>query len=261
MLLRKVIAGILLLFPVVACAGLTYDGSSTIGESFMPEIAAAFKAKNGIAFDKIGKIGSGKGFAAVMAGSVDMAGVSRALLSDEKKLKPYYQTIGYDAIAVFVNEKNAVKDLSSENLAAIFSGTITNWKDVGGKDAKIAIVTEIKAGDRATIKAFRELALENGELAQSKEIDKPIECVKYVATDENAITFASLSFNTSGARALSLDGVAAQPKNVKTGAYFLSRPLLMVTKTLPQGDVKKFLDFLLSVEGQAIVGKSFIPVK
>lgn len=250
-----------LVVPAVVFAGLSYDGSSTIGETIMPEITVAFKAKTGIAFDKISLIGSGKGFAAVMAGSVDVAGVSRSLLPDEKKLKPYYQTIGYDAIAVFINDKNPVKDLSGDQVAGIFSGSITNWKEVGGQDAKITLVTEVKTGDRATIKAFRELAMENGELGKSKEIDKPHDCVTYVAADENAITFASLAFKVKGAKVLSLNGIDAQPKNVKSGAYFLSRPLLLVTKGLPQGDVKKFMDFMLSPEGQIVVGKHFVPVK
>jgi len=144
--------------PGVCWAGLTYEGSTTIGENIMPDAVKAFESKTEIKFDKVGGLGSGKGFKAVMAGEVDLAGVSRPLDADEKKLKPYYQTIGYDAVAIYVNEKNAVKGLTKEHLKGIFTGKIKNWKEVGGKPAEIVVITEIKAGGRATIKEFKDHA-------------------------------------------------------------------------------------------------------
>lgn len=242
-------------------AGLIYEGSTTIGENIMPEAVKAFEAKTKVKFDSIGGLGSGKGFKAVMEGKCNVGGVSRALKADEKKLKPYYQIIGYDAIAIFINAKNPVKDLSKEQLKGIFTGKIKNWKEVGGKDAQIAVITEIKAGERATIAAFKELALDSAEFGPSKEIDKPHDCVKAVAGDENAITHATLAFKESGAKTITVNKVEPTAKNVRSGAYLLSRPLCLVAKGLPKDDLKKFFDFILSVEGQSIVGKNFVPVK
>lgn len=249
------------LLPGVGWAGLTYDGSTTIGENIMPEAVKAFEAKTGIKFDKVGGLGSGKGFKALMAGEVVLAGVSRALEAEEKKLKPYYQTIGYDAVAIYVNEKNPVKALSKDQLKGIFTAKITNWKEVGGKDAGIVLVTEIKTGGRATIKEFKHMALDNAEIAASKEIDKPHDCVRDVAENENAVTFASLAFKEPGTKVLGINKVEPTNKNVKSGTYILSRPLVLVAKALPKDDLKKFFDFILSAEGQAIVAKNFVPVK
>ena len=248
--------------PVLAFAGsLTYEGSTTIGENIMPEAAKAFEAKAGIKFASIGGLGSGKGFKAMMEGKVNIAGVSRSLTTDEKKLKPYSQTIGYDAIAVFVNEKNTVKNLTKEQIKGIFTGKIKNWKEVGGKDAKIFVITEILTGDRATIKAFRELALDDAAIYTDKEIDKPHDCAKAVAADANAISHASLAFAEPGIKAISVGSIEPTNANVRSGAYLLSRPLLLVTKELPSGDLKDFFGFILSPEGQAIVKKNFVPVK
>jgi len=246
---------------VAESRGLTYEGSTTIGENIIPEAVKAFEAKTKIKFDSIGGLGSGKGFKAVMEDKCDVAGVSRALTADEKKQKPYYQIIGYDAIAIFVNEKNPVKDLSREQVKGIFTGKIRNWKEVGGKDAPIEVITEIKTGGRATIAAFKELALDNAEFGPSKEIDKPHDCVKAVAQNENAITHGSLAFKEAGTKYITINKVEPDIKNVRSGAYLFSRPLLLVSKGLPKGDLKKFFDFVLSPEGQAIVGKNFVPVK
>jgi len=246
---------------LVWAGGLTYEGSTTIGENIMPEAAKAFEAKNGVKFTAIGGLGSGKGFKAMMAGTADVAGVSRSLSTDEKKLKPYSQTIGYDAIAVFVNEKNPVKNLTKDQIKGIFTGKIKNWKEVGGKDAKIFVITEILAGDRATIKAFRELALDDAAIYTDKEIDKPHDCAKAVAADANAITHASLAFAEPGIKAISVGSIEPTNDNVRSGAYLISRPLLLVTKELPSGDMKNFFSFILSPDGQAIVKKEFVPVK
>jgi phosphate transport system substrate-binding protein len=246
---------------VVLAGGLTYEGSSTIGENIMPEATKAFDSKTKIKFTSIGNLGSGKGFKAVMEGKADIGGLSRALTHDEKKLKPYYQNIGYDAIAVFVNEKNQVKSLSKEQIKGIFTGKITNWKEVGGADAKIVVVTEIKTGERATIKAFKEMALDDAEFGPTKEVDKPHECVKAVSGDEFAITHASLAFKGSGVRVVTVNKVEPSPQNIRSGAYLLSRPLLLISKELPSGDKKAFFDFMLSGEGQSFVGKNFVTVK
>lgn len=250
------------LFSTIAFAGLTYEGSSTIGENIMPDATKAFSAKSGKNFDSIGLLGSGKGFKALMEGKTQIAGLSRALTGDEKRQKPYSQIIGYDAIAVFVNVENPVKDLKKEQIKGIFTGNITNWKDVGGPNKPIVVITEILSGsDRATIKEFKEMALDGEAYGKTKEIDKPHDCVLAVEKDPWAITHASLSFKEPKVKAVSAMGVTPTNTTIQSGEYFLARPLVLATKELPAGDIKAFFDFILSPEGQAIVAKRFVPVK
>jgi phosphate transport system substrate-binding protein len=261
-MLFGMLAGMCVIPGVVMAGTLTYEGSTTISEGIMPLAVKAFESKTKIKFASIGGLGSGKGFKAAMEGKVDIGGVSRALTVAEKELKPYYQTIGFDGIAVFINEKNPVKELSKEQVKGIFTGKITSWKDVGGADKKIVVVTEIKTGERATMAAFKELALDGAELGSSKEIDKPHDCVKYVGTDESAVTFATLAFfKGSGVKAIAVNKMEPTHENVKSGAYILSRPLILVSKEQPTGDKLAFFDFIQSGDGQAIVGKNFVPIK
>jgi len=261
MVCASVIACISVIPGVALAGGLTYEGSTTIGENIMPEAAKAFESKTKIKFAAIGGLGSGKGFKAAMEGTADIGGISRALTHDEKKQKPYYQTIGYDAIAIFVNGKNPVNSLSKDQIKGIFTGKITNWKEVGGADAKIVVVTEVKTGERATIKAFKEMALDDAEFGPSKEIDKPHECVQSVSSDEYSITNASLAFKESGVKVVTVNKIEPSAQSIRSGAYLLSRPLNLVSKELPSGDKKAFFDFILSSEGQSFVGKKFVTVR
>lgn len=241
--------------------GLTYEGSSTIGENIMPEATEAFRKETGIAFTRVGVAGSGAGYKAVMEGKAVFGGMSRDLKAAERERKPYYQIIGYDGIAVIVNEANPVRALSREQVKGIFTGVTKNWKEVGGKDAPVVVITEIKTSDRATISEFKQAALDGADYGPGKEIDKPADCAKAVAADPNAVTHAALAFVVPGTRALTYDGFDPTPNNVTSGAYALSRPLLLLTRAPPTGDTKNFFDFLMSPAGQQIVGKRFVPAR
>lgn len=242
--------------PQAPVEKLSYEGSSTIGQNLLPEIAKAFEAKTKIKFESIGIAGSSQGFKAVMEGKVSVAGMSRLLKKEEQAQKPYSEVIGYDVMAVFVNEKNPLKNLSKEQVKGIFTGKITNWKEVGGNNVPISVITEVKGGGRATIEEFKKDVMGGAEYVKSKEIDKPLDCVQEIAKDENAITHASFAFKVKGVKSISLDGNA--PTSDK---YTLRRPLLLIAKESPKGGLKKFFDFALSTEGQKIVGKYFVPAK
>jgi phosphate transport system substrate-binding protein len=262
--LRLVVSIALLLGTAgAALAGsLTYMGSVPIGENILPDAAALLQAKTGVAFSKIDVSGgSNIAVAAVMDGKCDIGGVARALNADEKKLKSYYQIVGYDALAVYTNKKNPVKNLTKEQLKGIFTGKITNWKEVGGKDGKIVLVTAKMSLKRATVEEFKKKILDGVDFCKTIEMDNPAEFVKYVSENENAITFDSFSYKTETAQVPMLNGVELNPANIRSGAYMLSKPLILVCKGLPKGDIKKVFDFVLSPEGQKIVSKNFIEVK
>lgn len=261
-----------LLLPALAWAAeeLIYIGSSTIGMGIMEEGAAkTFESKTKIKFKSIESIGSGKGIDALLEGKTSLAGASRSLKAEEKKKNLLGHTIGYDAIAVFVHKNNPVKNLSKEQLRGIFTGRIKNWKEVGGKNAPIAPNTEISGGKRATMEMFQELVMDKAPYGKGfKEIDYPRDQIKEVARDENGICSVSLGLLTAlseaeraQVKALKVGDIEPTENNVKSGAYLVSRPLLLVTKGLPKGAVKEFINFMLSKEGQAIVAKHFVPVR
>jgi phosphate transport system substrate-binding protein len=244
-----------------AAPTLTYEGSSTIGENIMPAATVAFDKKSGVKFTAVGLKGSGEGFAALMNGAVPIAGMSRNLTPEERAKGPYYRIIGYDAIAVFVNEANPVKALTKDQLKKIYTGEVTNWKSVGGKDLPIVVVTEMQSGTRATTHEFRRMALDGAAFGPVKEIDQPHDCVKHVAGDPGAIASVTLAFQMAGVRPVAVDGIAPDADKVRSGAYPLGRPLLLVSKDAPTGSSKDFFDFMLSSEGQALVAKKFTPVR
>lgn len=112
----------------------------------MPMVAPVFEKKTGIRFSRIGLKGSGAGIKTLSEDGADICGVSRSLTSDERDLKYYYLIAGYDAIVIFVNKSNRVTALSAAAVKGIFTGKIRNWKEVGGADAPIVVVTEVKGG-------------------------------------------------------------------------------------------------------------------
>ncbi|MEK6745081.1 MAG: phosphate ABC transporter substrate-binding protein [Nitrospirota bacterium] len=249
---------------------LSYSGSSTIGMSVLDAGAVkAFEQKTGIKFKSVEQPGSGKGIQALLDGKVTLAGASRTLKSEEKAKKLLGTAIGYDAIAVFVHKNNPVNNLTKEQIKGIFTGKIKNWKEVGGKDAPIQPNTEIAGEKRATMMAFQEMAMDNASYGSGfKEIDFPRDQIVDVAKNENSI--CSVSFGLLAAvsgdlrgnvKTVTVNGIAPSAANIQSGAYLISRPLLLVTLGLPKGDVKSFIDFMLSPEGQKIVGINFVPVK
>lgn len=261
-----------LLLPAAALAqGLGYSGSSTIGQSILEAAGArkAFEAKTGLKFGLFEVPGSGKGIDALNAGKVNVAGVSRPLKAAEKSAGILGTVIGYDAVAVFVNKDNPVSDLTKEQLKGIFTGKIKNWKEVGGRDAPIAVNTEIQGGKRATMEIFNELVMDKAAYgAGFKEIDLPKDQIIEVARNPNGIgtpSFGLLAAVPADVRAkvkaIAVDGVAPTHEDIQSGAYLISRPLNLATKGPPKGDVKAFVDFMLSPEGQAFVAKDFVPVR
>jgi phosphate transport system substrate-binding protein len=267
-LLAILLAAIVL--PNTALADISYSGSSTIGTGILKEggAAAAFEKKSGKKFKGIDIPGSGKGIQALIDGKVDLAGASRPLKAEEKKAGLSATTIGYDAIAVFVHASNPVKNLTKEQLKGIFTGKIKNWKEVGGKNAPIVPNTEIIAGKRATIEMFQEHVMDGAQYGKFKEIDLPRDQIVDLSKQENGICSVSLGLLASltkeekaKVKAVSVSGSEPSDKNVQSGAYIISRPLLLVTKGLAKGEVKEFISFILSPEGQVIVEKNFVSVR
>ena len=269
--LLVVVIAVLFVLPLAAMAQdeISYSGSSTIGTGILEAGAVkAFEAKTGIKFKSVEQPGSGKGIKALLDGKVTLGGASRALHADEKK-ELLSHTIGYDAIAVFIHKNNPVKNLSKSQLKGIFTGRIKNWKEVGGKDALIHPNTEILGAKRATAEFFQEHALDGEPYGKGfKAIDLPKDQIVEISKDENGICGVSLGLLSAVSedmrnkvKAISVNSIEPTHSDVKSGAYMISRPLVLATKGLPKGNLKKFIDFMQSKDGQEIVSKNFVPVK
>ncbi|BDG07328.1 phosphate ABC transporter substrate-binding protein [Anaeromyxobacter paludicola] len=244
-----------------AAEELTYDGATSIAGKIMKEAVPRFEQKSGVKFARVGTSGAGKGLKAALAGEVSVAGVSRALTPDELGRRPHFQIIGYDALGVFVSQKNPVKVLTKAQLKGIYTGKIKNWKEVGGANLPIVACSEPVNSGRATVDAFRATVLDGDPYGAVKELDDASDCVKLIAGNPAALGPATMAYSATGVRAIPLDGIMPSKDDIRAGTYLLSRPLLLVSRARPTGALKQFYDFMLSPEGQQIVAKSFVPVR
>jgi phosphate transport system substrate-binding protein len=235
--------------------GLTYDGATSISNRILPLALPAFEKKSGFTL-KVERSGGGKGLKAMFAGFADVAGLSRVLSPEERSRKPTVAIIGYDALGVWVNDQNPIRGLTRDQLKGIFTGKITNWKQLGGKDRAVVACTEHLLSERSTLEAFRQLALDGAPYAGVKELEDPSDCLKLVATDPDAITAATTAYAIAGIRPIAIDGVAPDQQHIRNSTYPLTRPLLLVTREPPVGPLREFIEFMVSPEGQALVAQA-----
>ncbi len=196
--------------------------------------------------------GSTAGIQAVMNNTVDVGMSSRELKDDEKLLGSI--TICYDGISVVVHPDNPITGLTKEQVAAIFAGRIRNWKSLGWVDRQIDAVTrEEGSGTRGS---FEDLVMKRGEISDAIMVQDSNGSVKeVVATDPYAIGYISLGLVDKKVKPLSVDGVIPSVRNIKVGKYGIVRKFLYVVSTEPQGNARKFIDFVLSKDGQNILKK------
>jgi phosphate transport system substrate-binding protein len=259
----------LLVAPGIASAEVVYGGSSTVAEVLNGGAAKGFESKTGTKVQVADVSGTGKGLKSLAEGKINLAGSGRVLNAEEKKSGLLGTIVGYDGLAVYVNSSNPVKDLSKEQLKDIFTGKVKSWKQLGGKDVKIVPLIEPVASKRATVLMVQEQVLDGAAFAPGiRELEQLKDQVAAVARDEGALCFASVGFLSSadaavrgGVRAISVDSTEPSDSNIRSGAYLLSRPMLLVTKGLASGEVKAFLDYVLSRDGQAVVERFFVAVK
>ena len=199
-------------------------------------------------------VGSGAGVEAVANGSADIGNASRNLKDEEKAKGVVENIVAIDGIAVVVDPSNTVEDLTKDQLAGIYDGTVTNWKDVGGSDAPIVVVgRESGSGTRT---AFEELLKLEDKCKYATELDSTGAVMAKVASTPGAIGYVSLDVLDDTVKALKLDGSEPTEENIKAGNYFLSRPFVMATKgeISEQNDlVKALFDFIHSEEGTELV--------
>ena len=259
-----------MLLSLGGCSGskrvqqLIVSGSTTI-LPIAEQAAEAFKAKTGIAV-LVSGLGSSAGIEAVSAGTAQIGTSSRDLKPEEKALGLVDTPIAYDGIAVIVSPVNPVSDLTTSQLQDIFSGKITNWKQVGGEDRNIDLVNRDEAS--GTREAFSKLVMKGVPFDPRAAVLPGTGQVRdVVARAPGAIGYISVGFvqprfTDVRVKALVVDGIEPNEKNVASKKYPLGRVLHFFTKGQPSGAAKEFTDFVLSTEIQSgvVVEAGFVPI-
>lgn len=197
--------------------------------------------------------GSGSGIQAVSEGRCDIGLSSRTLKDDEKASGLKETTLALDGIAIIVNPQNPVKDLSLEQIAKIYTGEITNWKDVGGEDVEIVrIGREAGSGTRD---GFESITDTKDACQYRQELTSTGDVITTVSQNPNAIGYASLASIKDSVKVLTVNGVAPTEATVKDGTYLVQRPFVLVTKegAALSETAQKFFDFATSADAASII--------
>jgi len=272
MRIKNLIAGLLLLAPAaVSAETISVKGSDTmviLGQRW----AEDYMKKNPSATIQVTGGGSGTGISALIAGTTDVCQSSRAMKPPEKeKLRDRYNTTGVeipvarDGLSVYVHASNPINDLTVDQLKKIFTGKITNWKEVGGADARIIVYS--RENSSGTYVFFKDNVLGGADFTpRAQTMPGTGVVVNAVSKEKNGIGYGGAAY-AKGIKILNLKkdanspAVAPTQENVKSSSYALARPLFFYVRNKPSGAIKNFVDWVLSAEGQAVAAKvGYYPV-
>lgn len=240
---------------------VTVSGSTSVGPS-MEKLAEAFEGKNSGVKVEVQQLGSSAGIKNAIEG-VSEIGMSSRDLKDEEKSSGLKETIiATDGIAVITNKANKVTDLTLDQVKDIYTGKITNWKEVGGEDAPIVVVS--REDGSGTRDGFQEkVGFESEELIKDAQISDASGNIKStVEGNANAIGYISFGYVDEAVNAVKVDGVEINHETVANNEYVIARPFILVNKDGISDNAQALIDFILSDEGQSILEeKGFIRVK
>jgi phosphate transport system substrate-binding protein len=274
MRLKTLLAAFLVLAPVAtASAGnISIKGSDTmviLGQ----RLAEEYMKKNPDTVLQVTGGGSGTGIAALISGTTDICQSSRAIKPAEKeKLRDRFNTTGVeipvarDGLSIYVHSTNPINEITMAQLKGIFTGKITNWKDVGGPDAKIIVYS--RENSSGTYVFFKEHVLGGADFtARAQTMPGTGVVVNAVSKEKNGIGYGGAGY-AKGIKVLKVKKDANSPaiaptlETVKSDAYALARPLFFYLRGKPSGETKAFIDWVLSPAGQDIASKvGYYPVK
>lgn len=274
--MKKIIATTLSLV-VLAAAGLSaapagaqknivLDGSTTVGP-IAKAFADYYKEKSGVGAT-ISESGSGNGVKSLINGACDIANMSRFMKDSEfktcveKGILPVAHVVAFDGLAVVVNPANKVSALTDAQITDIYTGKITNWKQLGGDDAEIVVIS--RDTNSGTYETFNELILRKKAVVKGAEyVGSNGQAKTRVASTKNAIAYVGLGFVDDTVKTLSVDGILPSAKTIVSGKYPIARPLFMFTNGYPKmgSAVYDFVTLHLTEEGREIVKDlGYIPV-
>ena len=228
------------------------DGSTSM-EKVINSLGESFMAMNKDVKFTYNPTGSGSGIQAVSEGRCDIGLSSRALKDDEKASGLVETDVPLDGIAIVVNPENPVSDLDIDTIAKIYTGEITNWKDVGGNDAEIVLIGR-EAGS-GTRDGFESITDTKDACQYRQELTSTGDVINTVSQNPDAIGYASLSAVGDSVKALTVGGVEATEATVKDGSYVVQRPFVLVTKedTKLSPAAQAFFDYALSADAASII--------
>jgi len=247
---------ILLIFSqVVGCqrsgAGITVAGSTSV-EPFAGLLAEEYMLHHPPSHIYVQGGGSTAGIEAVRSHAAHIGMSSRSLMGTEKSL--HAVIIAKDAIAIIVHPKNRLEGLSLVRVREVFSGKIRNWKELGGHDHPIILVTREEGS--GTREAFQKLVMGEEEISLEALVQDSNGAIRQVvAGDPHAVGYISLGLVNEKVKALKISGAEPSVKSIESGRYHLVRPFLFVFNSEPTGEAKAFLDFVMSPEAQRLLSK------
>ena len=239
-----------------ALTGTVSTDGSTSMEKVIGALSESFMASNNGVTVNYNPTGSGSGITAVQEGTCDIGLSSRALKDEEKSAGLKETVLAYDGIAIIVHPDNPVSDLSIEQIAQLYTGEITNWKDVGGNDAQVVLIgREAASGTRD---GFESITGTKDKCQYRQELTSTGDVITAVSQNPDAMGYASLASIKDNVKALNVDGVTPSEDTVKDGSYKVQRPFVLVTmegKAL--SDVAQaFFDYATSADAVGIIAKA-----
>ena len=245
---------------------IVIKGSTTVLPIAQSTLEAYMKANPGVNISLSGG-GSGEGIKALIDKTTDIANSSREIKKNEAELAkskgvdPHEVIVAFDAIVPIVNPRNKINDLSVDQLSQIYQGKITNWREVGGEDLQIVVIS--RDSSSGTFEAWGEMVLHKAKVtprAQMQASNGAI--VQAVSKNRYAIGYIGLGYINKAVKPLKVNGVEATLETAFSKAYPVSRPLYMYTNGKPAGQVSKYIDFVMGPQGQKLIARDgYIPVK
>ena len=241
--------------PAALTGTVSTDGSTSM-EKIIGALSESFMAQNSGVTVNYNPTGSGSGITAVQEGTCDIGLSSRALKDEEKSAGLKETVLAYDGIAIIVHPDNPVSDLSVEQLAQLYTGEITNWKDVGGNDAEVVLIgREAASGTRD---GFESITGTKDKCQYRQELTSTGDVITAVSQNPDAIGYASLASVKDSVKALNVDGVTPSEATIKDGSYKVQRPFVLVTmagKELSPA-AQAFFDYAISSDAASIIAKA-----
>ena len=234
-------------------SGKVTTGGST-SEKVIGALQEAFMEQNSGVDVTYDPTGSGAGITGAQEGSLDIGLSSRALKDGETGVSA--TVIALDGIGIIVNNANTVEDLTTDQIAAIATGEVTNWKEVGGPDAEIVMIGR-EAGS-GTRDGFESILKVSDQCKYAQELTATGAVIAAVQANENAIGYASLAALDDSVKALKVNGIDCTEETVKDGSYTVQRPFVFVTKDGAQQTpaVKAFIDFAASADAASLISNA-----
>lgn len=239
-----------------AVSGTVSTDGSTSMEKVIGALSESYMAANKDVTVNYNPTGSGAGITAVQEGTCDIGLSSRALKDEEKAAGLQETVLAYDGIAIIVHPDNPVSDLTLEQIAQLYTGELTNWKDVGGNDAQVVLIgREAASGTRD---GFESITGTKDKCQYRQELTSTGDMITTVSQNPDAIGYASLASIKDSVKALNVDGVTPSEASVKDGSYKVQRPFVLVTvegKALSSA-AQSFFDYATSADAADIIAKA-----